>query len=86
MKEVLTREGKEIARKLGNGVFYCGPWFGDDGETEFLGHTFNDSRIMTGSAFLAKNLQEAKERLVVCRIRFNKPLPTFQQLSAPKTP
>lgn len=75
--EELKREGEEIARKLGNGVIYVGPWLEED---RFLFHTFNDDRAFTGTTFVARNLKEAKEKLIEKRKLFGKPLPDFSHL------
>ena len=77
--EELQREGEEIARKLGNGVIYAGPWLDEDGNSDtFLFHTFNDDPAFTGTTFTAKTLEEAKNRLIEKRKLFSLPLPNFE--------
>ena len=75
--EELKKEGEEIAKKLGNGVIYNGPWLDDgsldDGsEGKLVFHTFTDA-AETGTTFVAKTLKQAKQRLMKKRKMYNAP-------------
>ncbi len=78
----LEEEGKEIAKKLGNGVRCLGPQM--DG-WKLVYHLFNDDTV-TDSSFTGLSFEEASQNLINCRIRFGKMLPSFRQISSPKAP
>ena len=61
-REELVKEGEEIARQLGNGVSYLGPYF--DIHDKFWLHFFNDDIKESGTSFTAKTFEEAKEKLI----------------------
>lgn len=71
--EELTREGEEIARRLGNGAIYIGPQLAND---KLVYHMFNDSAV-TDTSFAAKTFKEAKQVLIERRKRFGAKLPNF---------
>ena len=75
-REQLSREGKEIARQLGNGVGYYGPWLPFGPEGEFLGHLIQDDAVTIGS-FTVMDIDDAREKLVELRKNFGAEPPVF---------
>jgi hypothetical protein len=66
-----AKEGKAIAEKLGNSIGYYGPYqWRPEG-----GYVFKDA--VTGSSFIAKTYEEAKQELINMRKEFGAKPPTF---------
>ncbi|MBA7617874.1 hypothetical protein ES703_25192 [subsurface metagenome] len=67
-KPSLAEEGERIAKQLGNGVIYNGPWW--KSKDEFIGHTFTDVAV-TGTTFICHDLEDCKARLIQKRKEFD---------------
>lgn len=72
----IEQEGQRIAEELGHGVVYLGPWLPYGRKGEFFGHFFDD-RAVTGTSFVAKTLDGAKDALIKARERFSAKIPVF---------
>jgi hypothetical protein len=75
MKKRWWKEGEKIARMLKNGITYIGPQIDID-EKSFYCHLFNDKES-TDTTFAARDIKEAKEKLIELRIVFKAPPPKF---------
>ena len=72
--EEIEKEGKDIAKKLGNGVRYLGP------QTIIRKspyHQFKDDIAVTGNGFSGRTFEEAKEKFIRSRELFNALPPIF---------
>ena len=65
-KPSLAEEGERIAKQLGNGVIYNGPWMR---KGKFIGHTFSDVAV-TGTTFVCQELEDCKAKLIQRRKEF----------------
>jgi len=82
----IEEEGREIAQRLGNAVYYNGPQMY---EGEFFCHLFTDTAV-TGTTFAAMNLDKAKAALIRKRKEFGAEPPVFSNkeggaMSQPRT-
>lgn len=72
----LEEEGRRIAKRLGQGVTYRGPWLPYGPGGEFLGHFFQDDAV-TETSFVAKTFEEAKANLIDIRKKWGAKPPVF---------